>query len=331
MSFDRFRAPVWARGPHAQTLLARVLRPASHGLWTRERFETADGDFIDLDWGPEPEPDAPLVLVLHGLEGSSERRYVRNLAREVTARGLRAVAMNFRGCSGEPNRGLRSYHSGETEDPARILEVLRNRHPGRSFGAVGFSLGGNVLLKLLGERDDGGRGLIDAAAVVSVPYDLAAGCALLERSLMGRAYSRYFLQSLRRKLETKSDRLASVIDLGAARRAETIREFDDRVTAPLNGFADASEYYEECSSNRFLSGVEVPTLLLHSMDDPFLPASAIPRRQAEDNEELRLLLSPRGGHVGFVTGSPLQPRFWGEEACASFLAAKLVDAGSASF
>lgn len=321
-----FRPPAWARGPHAQTLMARVLRPACRTPFVRERLETPDGDFLDVDWGPEPDGDdrgAPVVLILHGLEGSSERRYVRNLARELLARGLRPVAMNFRGCSGEPNRELRFYHSGETGDPSWLLGVIAERLPHRSVGAVGFSLGGNVLLKMLGERLDGGAGLVDAAAAMSVPYDLAAGCALLEESLMGRLYSEYFLRSLRRKVLLKAGSLGSRIDLDAAGRASTIREFDDLVTAPLNGFRDAAEYYAECSSRRFLERVEVPTLLLHARDDPFLPASAIPLAEARRNDRVRLVVEPRGGHVGFLEGSPRTPRFWGEESCASFLAATL--------
>jgi len=314
-----FRAPRWARGPHAQTLLARVLRPAPDRAFRRERFETPDGDFLDVDWGPEPGPGAPIVLVLHGLEGSSKRRYVRNLARELSAHGLWPVAMNFRGCSGEPNRTPRFYHSGETGDPAWLLERLRLLHPDRSVGAVGFSLGGNVLLKMLGEGARGGRRLVDAAVAISVPYDLAAGCTLLERSLMGRLYSEYFLRSLRRKLSAKAGRLASEVDLTAAARVATIREFDDRVTAPLSGFRDAEEYYAECSSNRFLPGIRVPTLLLHAVDDPFLPAEAIPRSEAEANPAIELALRSTGGHVGFVRGSPRRPVFWAEETAASFL------------
>lgn len=320
-----FRPPAWARGPHAQTLLARVLRPAPVTPFIRERLGTPDGDFLDVDWGPEPDGtrSAPVVLILHGLEGSSQRRYVRNLARELVVRGLRPVAMNFRGCSGEPNRGLRFYHSGETGDASWLLRLIGERFPGRQRGAVGFSLGGNVLLKMLGERDDGGADLLDAAAAISVPYDLAAGSGLLEQSVMGRLYSEYFLRSLRRKIHLKADTLGSRIDLDAARRASTIREFDDRVTAPLNGFRDAAEYYAECSSVRFLEGIRVPTLLLHAVDDPFLPPACIPHSQADRNDRVRLVVERRGGHVGFLEGSPRAPRFWGEETCASFLAGSL--------
>jgi predicted alpha/beta-fold hydrolase len=303
--------------------MARVLRSPQGPTFERERLETPDGDFVDVDWGPELDPDAPLVMVLHGLEGSSQRRYVRSVSRELVARGVRPVAMNFRGCSGEPNRLLRYYHSGDTADAGWLVSVIRDRNPGRRVGGLGFSLGGNVLLKLMGERIDGGTGLLDAAAVMSVPYDLAAGCALMERSRMGRLYSAYFLRSLRRKIESKRARLEPVIDVDSALRAPTIWAFDERVTAPLNGFADAAEYYAKSSSFSFLPAIRVPTLLLHAKDDPFLPSRAIPVAATESNDRLDLQLNDSGGHVGFLEGSPWSPRFWGDRAAANFLARRL--------
>jgi uncharacterized protein len=322
----RFRPARWAIGPHTQTLVARVLRPPNGRMLQRERVTTPDDDFLDLDWGTDPGAAAPIVLVIHGLEGSAQRRYVRNACTELERAGLWPVALNLRGCSGEPNRALHYYHSGETDDPVLVLQTIRARHPDRLVGALGFSLGGNVLLKLLGERDDGGLGLVDAAVAMSVPYDLAAGCALLERSTMGRAYAAYFLQSLKSKVELKRDRLASVLDLEAAAAARTIWEFDDRVTAPLHGFPSAAAYYEACSSARFLEGVSTPTLLLHAVDDPFLPAEAIPRHEAERNQAIHLALESRGGHVGFLEGTPWRPSFWGDEEAARFLASRLLSA-----
>ena len=291
-----FSEPWWARGPHAQTLLARLLRSPHGPPFHRERFETPDGDFFDNR---------------------------RSVCRELLADGVRPVAFNFRGCSGEPNRALRYYHSGDSADVRQLIAVIRERRPGRPVGGMGFSLGGNILLKMLGERPDGGPGLLDAAAAMSVPYDLAAGADLLERSPMGRLYSQYFLRSLRGKLRYKRDRLESVLDMSRVDKARTIREFDDRVTAPLNGFRDARHYYEECSSAAFLDRIRTPTLLLHAVNDPFLPAEAIPVAKAEANAATKLVLVERGGHVGFVAGSPWSPRFWGEESAARFLARTL--------
>ena len=318
-----FRPSAWAPGPHLQTLVARFLRAPGNTSFERRRWETPDGDFLDLDWGVDPGPAAPIALVMHGLEGSSTRGYVRNVCRELTIRGIRPVALNFRGCSGEPNRRDSFYHSGATADPAFVLERIRETHPDRRVGAVGFSLGGNILLKLMGEREDGGRSLVDAAVAMSVPYDLAAGCDLLEQSAMGRAYSAYFLRSLKRKVRAKESLLAPRLDVDRVYRARTLRDFDDLLTAPVHGFADAEEYYAASSSKRFLEGIGVPTLLLHAEDDPFLPSACIPREEATSNHALDLLLHSVGGHVGFLEGPLWRPRFWADERTADFLALQL--------
>jgi len=287
-------------------------------------METPDGDFLDFDWGPDPERAAPVVAIFHGLEGSSRRRYVLSVARALLARGVRPVAMNFRGCSGEPNRMARFYHSGETGDLTFALELVRRRHPGRPVGAVGFSLGGNALLKLLGERPDGGRGLVQAAASISIPFDLARGSAQLESTLMGHLYARYFLRSLRAKVRAKASLLSEVIDVERALAAPTLREFDDAATAPLHGFRDAAHYYVECSSARFLGGIGVPTVILHSLDDPFLPADAVPVDEIRTNPHLVPAFTERGGHVGFLAGTPWRPTLWAEEEAARFLSWELM-------
>ena len=324
-----FRPSGWAENPHAQTLLARVLRRDGGPAYERERLETPDGDFLDLDWMPEPAPGAPLGLVLHGLEGSARRRYVRNVCREMHARGIWPVALNFRACSGVPNRRPRFYHSGETGDPAWVLELLRDRFPGRRVGALGFSLGGNVLLKLLGERGEDGPTLLDAAVAMSVPYDLDAGCGLLESGGMGDFYSWYFLRSLRGKARAKAELLRGRIDMGALESAETLRRFDEVATAPLHGFGGAEEYYRACSSDRFLARIRVPTLLLHSLDDPFLPRAAFPAAEIDANPWLVPAVTELGGHVGFLEGPPWQPSFWGDEEGARFLAERLRDGDGA--
>lgn len=321
-----FHMAWWARGPHAQTLGGRALRSPAVPDLTRERWELPDGDFLDVDLGPDPRSGAPLALVLHGLEGASRRRYVLSACRCLLARGIRPVALNFRGCSGEMNRRPRLYHSGETQDPSYVLAGLRRAFPGRRLGALGFSLGGNALLKLMGERDDGGTGLLDAAVALSVPMDLAAGGALLEATPMGRLYTRYFLRSLKRKVRAKAALLKGRVDVEATLRARTLREFDDAATAPLHGFRDADHYYGACSSAAYLSGIRVPTLVLHSLDDPFLPAAAVPRGALQSNPAITPVITPVGGHVGFLEGPPWAPRFWGEEEGARFLAEWLTPA-----
>ena len=325
-----FRPPLWAPTAHTQTLAGRLLRPRPRMPLRHERWETPDGDVLLLDFADYQVTDAearpnwpPLVLVLHGLEGNALRPYALLAYQALNALGVDAVGLNFRGCGGAPNQLARSYHSGETGDPLWLLERLNERWPERPLGALGFSLGGNVLLKLLGELGPGGPDLLRAAAVVSVPFDLGAGADAFEDGPVMRAYARYFLRSLIRKLEPKRSLLEPLVALDAAARARTLRAFDDMVTAPLHGFRDAEHYYELCSSVRYVHRVRVPTLVLHSRDDPFLPAAALPEAALRANAVLSTVLTDHGGHVGFVQGPPWAPRFWAEAEAARFLASGL--------
>ena len=320
-----FRPSLLLRGPHLQTLGGKILRPSGSPPLERVRIDTPDGDFLDLDLAPEPAADAPLAVVLHGLEGSSRRSYVSQAFRALGDRGIRGVGMNFRGCSGEPNRRARFYHSGETGDLRRVLAWLEERFPGRRRGGLGFSLGGNVLLKYLGEEGRSGTPKLAAAATVSVPFDLAAGADRLEEGPMGSVYSHYFLRMLRWKLRQKASLLPDVVDLDAALSASTLRSFDEAATAPLHGFRDAADYYRRSSSSAFLASVRTPTLLIQSRDDPFLPRSALPTEIMDHNPHLVQALTDRGGHVGFVEGPPWDPRFWAEAEAARFLAHHLLD------
>ena len=318
-----FKAPPWALNGHVQTLAGKALRPSPALPLERVRWETEDGDLLLVDLLDADRENAPLVVVLHGLEGSSRRPYALLTYRALRKRGMAAAGLNFRSCGGEPNRRARFYHSGETGDLAHVLTRLRERWPERPMAAVGFSLGGNVLLKLLGEEGEGARRWLSAAAAVSVPFDLDAGARALEARFMGRLYARYFLRSLRAKAEGKADLLEEVVALEAVRAARTLRAFDDAATAPLHGFEDAAHYYAESSSAGFLAAVRVPTLVVHSLDDPFLPREAVPVDALEANPWLHPVLTSRGGHVGFVHGTPWAPRFWAEAQVASFLEAAL--------
>jgi predicted alpha/beta-fold hydrolase len=312
-----FRPARWLPGAHGQTIGGKLFRPEVPMDLVRERWDTQDGDFLDLDFAPEPAPGAPLAVVLHGFEGSARRRYTLIAYRELARHGIRAVGLNFRSCSGEPNRTSRSYHSGETGDLAFVIQRLKERFPGKRMGALGFSLGGNVLLKYLGERGDASG--LSGAVVVSVPYDLAAASLCLESSTMGRLYSEYFLRSLREKVRAKAAVLEPHVRVSDLIAAKTLWKFDDVATAPLHGFTDAKTYYAESSSAGWISRITVPTLLLHSTDDPFLPPDAIPWEAIRANEALVPAIEAHGGHVGFIEGSPLRPRFWAEEEAARFL------------
>jgi uncharacterized protein len=321
-----FQAPWWLRGAHAQTVGSRLLRRRRGVRLTRERLTTPDGDFLDLDWATVGEvlgADAPLVVVLHGLEGSASSKYALETYRRLAQRGITAVGLNFRSCSGEMNRAPRLYHSGETEDVRFVLGQLGARYPARVIGGIGFSLGGNVLLKFLGEEGAAGRRPpLVVAAAVSVPYDLAAGARHMETGL-ARGYVWRLLRSLQRKVRAKAVVLAGRIDAPAALAARTFRQFDDAATAPLHGFRDADDYYARSSSARFLRDVAVPTRLIHALDDPFLPAAAFPVGEIGRNAALDPLVSETGGHVGFVTGTPWAPLFSAEARATEFVAAHL--------
>ncbi len=312
------------RNAHLQTLGGKLLRPTPSLPLRRRRLSTPDGDFVDLDEALDPGPRAPVVLVLHGLEGSTSRPYVLLTLQALTRRGMLAVGLNFRSCSGEPNRLARSYHSGDTGDLALVLEHLEARYPGRPLGVIGFSLGGNVLLKFLGERGDNISPWVRGAAAVSVPYDLDAGARVLERWPMGRLYTQYFLGSLKRKTALKRELLEGLVDLERVRRARTLREFDEALTAPVHGFRDASDYYRKSSCIQWLRSIRVTTLLLHSRDDPFMPMERLPGLLDELSPALTPAFTERGGHVGFVEEvRPGSFGFWAEDETARFLEYRL--------
>ncbi|UCG89465.1 MAG: hydrolase [Gemmatimonadota bacterium] len=317
-----FRPAWWLPGPHCQTLAARVLRMRLRVEFRRERLELDDGDFLDLDWVVAPESGEmegrPLVIVLHGLEGSAGSGYARQMYRELTANGLQAVGLNFRGCSGEPNRLPRAYHSGDTGDLAYVVRLLQERDPQRPIGAAGFSLGGNLLLKYLGEDGDG----IGAAVAISVPFDLSAGADHIERGF-SKTYRAFLVRKLQRKIRAKARVMDGTIDLAGTAAARTFREFDDAVIVPIHGFEDAEDYYRRSSSAQFLESITTATLLIHSLDDPFLPAASVPTGITEENPHVQAEFTRRGGHVGFVSGHPWAPLFWGERRAAEFLDAKL--------
>jgi predicted alpha/beta-fold hydrolase len=318
-----FRPAWWLRGAHAQTIGGRLLRPRRLEGLGRERIATPDGDFLDLDWAEAPgdHRDRPLVVLLHGLEGSARSGYAIELYRQLHSHGLDAVGLNFRSCSGEPNRRPRLYHSGETGDLEHVLEILGARYPGRPLAAVGVSLGGNVLLVHLGRRGDDTP--LAAAAVISVPFDLAAGAVALESPVGRQVYLRVLLRSMQGKTRIRATELAAAgADIDRALAARGFTDFDDALTAPIHGFSGVDDYYGTCSSGRWLAGVRRPTALLHSFDDPFMPAEAVAHDAIAANPHLVPAIQTRGGHVGFIEGAvPLRPRFWAEREAARFLAA----------
>ncbi len=297
---EAFVPPRWLGNAHLQTVYSALLAPAPTVRWRRERWETPDADFVDVDLVDGPD-DAPWVQLFHGLEGSSSSPYARMLMEHVRRRGWRGAVLNFRGCSGEPNRLARAYHSGDSEEIDWVLRRLRARAGNAPLYAAGVSLGGNALAKWLGERGAAAGDVIERAAVVSAPVDLMAAGEALGRGL-ARGYARHFLDTLRRSALAKLERFPDLYDAEAVRRARSLRAFDNVVTAPLHGFRDTDDYWTRASAKPWLRAIAVPTLMVNARDDPFLPASALPAPR-EVARAVTLEFPDRGGHVGFVSGS----------------------------
>ena len=299
MSIPGYRAPRWLAGAHAQTIWPRF-NSGPLPSYRRERWNTPDGDFIDLDWIDGP-PGAPLLVLFHGLEGSSRSHYARAIMRAVRARQWRGVVPHFRGCSGEPNLLPRAYHSGDSDEIDWVLRRLHALHPPRALYAAGISLGGNALAKWAGERgEDAGR-LVRGIAAVCAPLDLAVAGRALERGF-NRVYTEYFLRTLRPGALAKLARFPGIADRERILRARTLYEFDDAVTAPLHGFRGADDYWQRASSKPHLHGIRVPALLLNAHNDPFLPGETLPGARETSAHVIREY-PQHGGHVGFVSGS----------------------------
>lgn len=319
-----FKPAWWLRGPHLQTLWPALCRRSSRPRRIREQLETVDGDFVDLDWYGEG--GSPIVILLHGLSGSSSSKYIEGMQEALWQRGFRSVALNFRGCSGRPNRTARCYHSGDTEDVEHLYRWLKRQEPTTPLAAVGFSLGGNVLLKWLGEQ---GKKLdLFAAAAVSVPLQLNL-CA----DRMDRGYSRFYRNHLLRELKhyvrKKRDYLHTsgnreeaekLMRLGDLSPLQSFWTYDDQVVARLYRFRDVHDYYQQSSSRQYLKAIRIPTLIVQALDDPFMTPDVIPSAD-ELSPHVDLEITQSGGHVGFISGhTPGRPRYWLEERIPAFLA-----------
>jgi uncharacterized protein len=323
--------PAWfLTSAHAQTVWGRIARPRRLVALRREALETPDGDELIVDHVDVPSRREGIrALLLHGLEGSSYSVYMQGIMSGLAARGIPSTAMNFRFCARDPrrlgrsipNRRPRLYHSGETGDFDHLVKTMAAREPECGFVAFGASLGGNVLLKWLGENS--GQRSVHAAATLSVPYDLAAGAESLDTAI-GRIYVRQFVVSLVRKSEYLAGlfpELRRIVDYRRASRARTFREFDDAATAPMHGFESADDYWTRSSSIRFVPMIDVPTLCISAYDDPFLPSSVLDEVARVKPEQVELVTTTGGGHAGFVTGVlPWKCEYWAEEKIVRFLA-----------
>jgi uncharacterized protein len=318
----------WLPGAHAMTVFAGVARVLPRPRARRERWELPDGDFVDVDRFAPPGAgaDAPVLVVCHGLEGSSRAPYVRGLVALALSRGLTAVALNFRGCSGEPNRLPRFYHSGDTGDLHEVVGRLEAERPGRPLVLAGFSLGGNVVAKYLGERGEALSASVRGAAVVSVPFDLARSARAIDAGgFWSLVYRERFLRRLRRKALDKARRFPDAFDAARVAAARTFAEYDAAVTAPLHGFPSAEAYWSQSSAGRYVPGVRRPLLAIAALDDPMVPPGSVPVEAARENPFVRIEATPAGGHVAFVSGWPLWPSYWAERRAVAFLSRVLED------
>jgi len=303
------------RNPHVMTIMGRFFRRIPKINYTRERLELSDGDFLDLDWVRNG--DTRLMVISHGLEGSSSSAYVLAMAQAATQAGWDVLAWNQRSCSGEPNRLLRFYHSGSSDELGNVVDYVLNSSTYRSVALVGFSLGGNVTVKYLGEKALQLDGRISGAVAISVPCDLS-GCAQALARPQTRIYLNYFLHSLKRKLLQKQKLFKDSISLQDFSRIRSFHDYDGRYTAPMHGFPDAATYYARSSSKQFIEGINCPTLLLNSLDDPFLSPSCHPTAETQDHPFVTLELTRYGGHAGFIQRGWLELS-WAEQRALEFL------------
>lgn len=311
-----------ARGlsnPHLQTVLPRMIRkqPLFEAHW--QTLETKDGDFLDLAWSENWQQDSikakPIFALFHGLEGSFHSPYANGLMAAFANQGWLAVMMHFRGCSGRPNRLAKAYHSGETNDARFFLTTLREAFPQQPIIAVGISLGGNMLVNYLAKYAH--NPILHAATIVSAPLDLAACSSRIEQGF-SKVYRNYLLNSLKKNALKKEQQLSDALGISATlvRKLNSLYQFDDLVTAPLHGFANASDYYQQCSGLQYLNQTSIPLQVIHAKDDPFMTDKVIPNFKLNDNIHYRLF--SRGGHVGFLSGSLTKPAFWLEKALPNY-------------
>lgn len=309
--------------PHLQTIIPSVMRALCSVNYINERVELADGDFIELAWSDNVLDERPVVIIFHGLQGSVDSAYVKGIMKALSAQGMRSVLMHFRGCSGRLNRLPRGYHSGDTADARYIINRIKQQNSQTRLAAIGYSLGANMLLKLLGEW--GSASPVEVAVSVSPPLVLADCADRLEQNA-SRFYQYYLIRQLKRNLIMKSDfhdyKALINLDANKIKTLNSFWQFDNHVTAPLHGFCNVHDYYEKSSSRQYLHKINSPTLIVQALDDPFMSIKSIPR-ESELSPHIRLELSQFGGHVGFISGHLLKPCFWLEKRIPEFLAMHL--------
>jgi predicted alpha/beta-fold hydrolase len=318
---SRFHPPPFLRNGHIQTILPALLPRRLSIAFERERLELEDGDFLDLDWAGMGRDK--LAILSHGLEGCSDGNYNLGMATALRAAGWDALAWNLRGCGKEMNRLPRSYHSGETGDLGAVIRFAATKYS--RIALIGFSLGGNLTLKYLGESSP--HPAVIGAVAISVPIDLAASARALDQRWSNRIYLRRFMKSLLAKVEAKALRFPDQLDTSRCRTIRTFQEFDDRYTAPIHGFRDAADYWNKSSARQYLDRITVPTLLLNARDDPFLTPECFPFAEAEQHSYLFLEAPESGGHMGFIDLARAS-QLWSEGRVVEFLTTSVLVASN---
>ncbi|MDO7874066.1 alpha/beta fold hydrolase [Hymenobacter sp. ASUV-10] len=318
---SHYQPPFYLFNGHLQTIVPSLWRKVPDVTYQRERLELPDGDFLNLDWSrlPPRRPTDGLVIVSHGLEGDAQRPYMRGMVRALNHAGLDALAWNYRSCGGEMNRLLRSYHLGDTGDLDTVIRHALSTGRYRRIYLTGFSAGGNVTLKYLGENAARVPAEVKRAAVFSVPTDLRASSIHIARP-QNQVYLRRFLKSLRQKIRDKAALMPGQVEVEGLELLRDFPQFDDKYTAPMHGFASADAYYAHASSGQYLAGIRIPTLLVNAQNDPFLPPSCYPREVAAASEFVFLETPTAGGHVGFPQGDG---EYYSERRAVEFLTAEV--------
>lgn len=303
-----YRAPFWLPGGHLQTIVPSLVRKVPVITRERERLDLVDGDFVDLQWHRQGR--GKLVILCHGLEANAEASYIQEMASALSNKGWDVLAWSYRGCGGEMNRLPRFYHSGATEDLAEVVAHALDNHPATQIDLVGFSLGGNMILKYLGEQGEAVSPRLGRAAAFSVPCDLACSSRALDTVFNREVYMRRFIKSLAAKVRAKQALFPDCLETEGLDRIRTFLEFDNRYTAPLHGFQDAEDYWARSSSRPLLPQIKIPALLVSADNDPFLGPNCYPRSEAENSDHFHLEVTRGGGHVGFANsaaGAPWMP------------------------
>jgi len=311
---SNYSVPLWFFNHHLETILPGLFRKVNGIKYERERITTPDNDFLDLDWCRNG--NTHLIIICHGLEGSSNRPYMMGMAKIFAQNGYDALSWNFRGCSGEPNLTERAYHSGATDDLQVVIDSAIDKGY-KSISLIGFSLGGNIVLKYIGEKGTAINSSIKSGVALSVPLHLHSSCLEINKP-NNILYAKRFLRNLKNKVVEKSKLLPDKITLNGINDIKTIIDFDDHYTAPIHGFKNAIDYYEKCSSLYFLNEISIPTLIINAENDSFLSEKCYPIKIAESHSHVHLEIPKKGGHCGFP-GKDKNGYLWSEKRALEFI------------